>query len=260
MPGINVLKLREKKRKGEPIVCVTAYDVLSASLAEECGVDVLLVGDSMANTVYGHTTTLPLSLETTLRHTEAVVRAAPSSFIVADLPFGSYQVSTSDAVKSSVELMKAGAHAVKLEGVYEEATVAILKAGIPVMGHVGFTPQFVHALGGFRVQGRDGQAERVTADAQAVEALGVFAIVLELVPASLAEKLTALVDCPTIGIGAGPSCDGQIQVIHDILGLSSAEFKHSKRFVDGRNLLRQGLSDYVSEVRSRTFPTVDNSF
>jgi len=257
---VSVRRLATLKARREPIVCVTAYDVLSATLADAAGVDVILVGDSLGNVILGHPTTLPVSLEDMVRHTEAVARSASRAMVVADLPFGTYQISLERAMEAAVALMKAGAQAVKLEGDYPDRIAAMVQAGIPVMGHLGFTPQSVHALGGFRVQGRGEDADTVAAAASSIQQAGVFAMVLELIPTELAQRITAQCAVPTIGIGASAQCDGQIQVFHDILGLAETTFKHAKRFVDGRRVLSRGLKAYVKEVRDGSFPSEDQSF
>lgn len=246
--------------KGKRIVCVTAYDAPFAALADEAGVDVVLVGDSLGNTVLGYESTIPVTLEDILHHTRAVRRGLKRALLVADLPFGSYQASVEQAVNAAVMCIKAGAEAVKLEGAFIEAVAAITKAGIPVMAHVGFTPQSVNLFGGFRVQGRGSSAERIMEQAAALDNAEAFAIVLELVPAELAGKITRAVGCPTIGIGAGPECDGQIQVIHDVIGLTAEPLRHAKAFVSGRECVLKGLRDYASEVRAGSFPSSENSF
>mgnify|MGYP001818171408 CR=1 FL=1 len=248
------------KSSGEKIVCLTAYDFTSGAICDAAGADLILVGDSVGNVVLGYETTVPVSLEEIAHHTEATRRAVKNALLVADLPFGSYQVSPEQAVESSIYLMKAGAEAVKLEGAYTEAIAAINKAGIPVMGHVGFTPQSVNSFGGFKVQGRGNDAKRVREEACQIQEAGAFGIVLELVPAELAQKVTAELDVPTIGIGAGPHCDGQIQVFHDVVGLSEETFKHAKDYVGARGQFVDGLKQYAAEVRNSEFPTEDNSF
>ncbi|MEO7454155.1 MAG: 3-methyl-2-oxobutanoate hydroxymethyltransferase [Fimbriimonadales bacterium] len=249
-----------RSMKGERIVCVTAYDTPSAQIADEAGVDVILVGDSVGNTTLGYATTLPVTLEEMVHHTRAAAAGCERALLVADLPFGSYQSSSSHAVDSAVALVKAGAEAVKLEGAYTEAIQAIVRAGIPLMGHVGMTPQSVNAFGGFRVQGRGDKAEAVISAANAVEDAGAFSMVLEVIPAVVAKRVTGAVGVPTIGIGAGIECDGEIQVWHDVLGISAEVFKHAKPFMAGRSLMKQALADFANAVRNREFPTEDNSF
>ncbi len=252
--------LRAMKPKGEKIVSVTAYDFTSGAIADSCDVDFILVGDSLGNVVLGYDTTIPVTLEDIEHHTRAVRRAVKNALLIADLPFGSYQVSPEKAVESAIRLVKAGAEAVKLEGAYTDAISAITKAGIPVMGHVGLTPQSIHSFGGFRVQGRGSKAEVVEGMACATQEAGAFAIVLELIPAELGRHITEALEIPTIGIGAGPHCDGQIQVFHDIMGLSPELFKHSKDYVGARGLMSSGLDEYAKEVRAGKFPSEENSF
>jgi 3-methyl-2-oxobutanoate hydroxymethyltransferase len=247
------------KGSGDKVVCITAYDSTTARIADKAGADLILVGDSVANTLLGLETTLGVDLATMVHHTRAVASSVSHALLVADMPFGSYQSSVAQAVDSAIELVKAGAHAVKLEGEYAEAIEAICKAGIPVMGHVGMTPQSVHSFGGFRVQGKDNK-EIVLEAARSVDRAGVFSMVIELVPAGVAKEITEMVICPTIGIGAGPNCDGEIQVFHDIVGLSPNVFRHSKRYCDGASIFESAITSYVSETRSGNFPTEENSF
>jgi 3-methyl-2-oxobutanoate hydroxymethyltransferase len=252
--------LRRMKERGERIVCLTAYDAIFARIVDESGVDVILVGDSVANVVYGHETTLPIDLETIVRHVQAVRRGVKRALLVADLPFGSYQVSETQAVTSAIALMKAGADAVKLEGLHPQAIAHTLRAGIPVMGHLGFTPQSVHVFGGARVQGRAESAETLLHQAKEVEAAGAFATVLELMPAETASRITSALAIPTIGIGAGPDCDGEIQVIADILGLGEKVHRHSKAFTELRGAVGTAVADYASSVRERRFPGPEQTF
>jgi 3-methyl-2-oxobutanoate hydroxymethyltransferase len=247
------------KAKGERIVCLTAYDVVSGAIADAAGVDLVLVGDSLGNAVLGYENTLPVSLEQMAHHTAAVRRGVHKALLVADLPFGTFQSSVSSAVEAAVTLVKAGAEAVKLEGTYTDEIRAIIKAGIPVMGHVGMTPQSVNQFGGFRVQGKGAHGQHVLECAQQIEAAGVFALVLELIPATVACRITTQLKCPTIGIGAGPECDGEIQVFTDVVGLSEETFRHAKRYAEGRSLFTEAASRYAEEVRARTFPTEENS-
>lgn len=252
--------MRQKRLEGTPIVCVTAYDVLSGALCDQAGVDVVLVGDSVGNTVLGYSTTVPVTLEEMLHHVRAVRRGVEKALLIADLPFGTYEVSKEQALESSIALMKAGAEAVKLEGPYSDAIQHIVKAGIPVMGHVGMTPQSVHSFGGFRVQGRGDSGNQVLQDAQTVQDAGAFAVVLELIPGELAASITQSIEIPTIGIGAGSGCSGQIQVFHDIMGLSEKVHKHAKQYVNAREQMVKGLQTYGQEVRSGEFPTPENTF
>lgn len=251
--------IRAMKAAGEKIACITAYDSTSASIAEAAGADLILVGDSVANVMLGYPTTLFVDIEDMIRHTKAAASVPTKALLVADLPFGSYQSSVSQAVDSSVALMKAGAEAVKLEGVFLEEIEAIQKAGIPVMGHVGLTPQSVNAFGGHKVQGKANRDEVLQA-AKDLSDVGVFAIVLELVTADLAAEITRSIECPTIGIGSGVQCDGQVQVFHDVMGLSSHQYRHAKKYCDGLSVFEEAMSRYVAEVRSGAFPTSENSF
>ena len=252
-------KIRAMKQKGGKVTCVTAYDISSATLCDLAGVDVILVGDSVGNVVLGMETTLPVTMADMIHHTMAARKGIHRALLVADLPFGSYQASVERAVESAIALVKAGAEAVKLEGPYTEQISAIVRAGIPVMGHVGMTPQSVNNFGGFKVQGKGDDAEAVIAAARAVDEAGAFAMVLELVPAGLAAQITDRVSCPTIGIGAGPRCDGQVQVFHDMLGLSEERFRHVKAYAEGRKVFIEALQQYVQEVRDSKFPGNEHS-
>lgn len=259
--------LQEMKARGERWPMLTAYDVNTARIFDEAGVPVLLVGDSAGNTVLGYDTTVPVTTDELLILTRAVVRGAPHALVIADLPFGSYQVSVEQAVGTAVEFMKSGgAHAVKLEGGahYAERIRAIVDAGIPVMAHLGFTPQSEHALGGYRVQGRgeDG-AEKLLADARAVTEAGAFAVVLEMVPAHVAKRVTAEVPIPTVGIGAGPECDAQVLVWTDMAGLSDPARRTPrfvKRYAEMGAVLADAAGTYAREVREGTFPGPEHSF
>ena len=239
---------------GDAIVCVTAYDAVTGAIADEAGVDLILVGDSVGNVVLGYETTLPVTLDHMLHHVAAVRRGVHGTFLVADMPFGSYQSSAAQAVDSAVALMRVGAEAIKLEGAYVDQIEAIVAAGIPVMGHVGMTPQSVNAFGGFKVQGKGEAGADVQAAALAIQAAGAFSIVLELIPSPLAQSITSSLEIPTIGIGAGPFCDGQIQVFHDLVGLSPQVFRHAKRYTNAREAFASALSSYAAEVRGRAFP------
>lgn len=252
--------IRSMKAAGEKIVCLTAYDYTSALLVEASGADLALVGDSLGTVIHGRTTTTTVTLDEIAYHTQSVRGGLSRPLLVSDLPFGSYGGSVAQAVKSSVELVHAGAEAVKLEGVYTDEAKAIVKTGVPVMGHLGMTPQSVNNFGGHRIQGKGDEAKRIVEEAKALEDAGVFAIVLELVPGSTAQMVTKAVAVPTIGIGAGPHCDGQVQVLHDVLGLWPRQFKHSKRYSNGLSSFTRGLRRYTTEVRAGEFPTKDNSF
>lgn len=251
-------KIRAMKGQSR-IVCLTAYDVSFARIADQAGVDLILVGDSLGNVVMGYDTTVQVTLEAMIHHTRCVARGISRAMLVADMPFGSYGASVGQAVESAVALVRAGAQAVKLEGDFVDEVRAIQRVGIPVMGHVGFTPQSVHQFGGYRVQGRDATAEHVSTAAKRLEESGVFATVLELVPGDVATRITSEISNPSIGIGAGAGCDGQIQVLHDVLGLER-KFKHAKAYVDGRTLSEQAIAEYAREVRSGDFPTEENTF
>ena len=258
-------KLREMKKRGEKIAMITAYDFPTARMVDSAGVDVILVGDSLGMVVLGYDSTIPVTMEDMLHHTKAVVRGCERALVVADMPFMSYQVSSAEALRNAGRLLQeGGAQAVKLEGGEEVAeTVArIVQAGIPVMGHVGLTPQSVHQLGGFRVVGKSKKtAQRLLAGAAALEQAGVFSTVIEGVPAPLARIITERSKVPTIGIGAGVFCDGQVQVFHDIFGVYT-EFlpKHAKRYLNLSDILGDALSSYLKEVKKGEFPTEAESF
>lgn len=244
---------------GTPIVCLTAYDAVTGALADSAGVDLILVGDSVGNVVLGYETTVPVTLEEMVHHVRAVRRSVSNALLVADMPLGSYGSSVAQAVDSAVTLAKAGAEAVKLEGPFAEEIQAIQKVGIPVVGHIGMTPQSVNLFGGFKVQGRgEGEAAIVEA-ARVVANAGAFAVVLELIPAPLSEIITAEVPIPTIGIGAGVGCDGQIQVFHDMVGLTPHRFRHAKRYAETWSVLDGAIRGYAAEVRDRSFPTDDHA-
>lgn len=252
--------IRSMKKGGRRIVCVTAYDYSCALLAELAEVDLVLVGDSLGNVLLGYDSTLPVTMEDMVRHTQAVRKGLKTPLLVADMPFGSYQASVSDAVTNAARLMASGAEAVKLEGPYVDEVRACVKAGIPVMGHLGMTPQSVHSFGGHKVQGKGDSGALILEQAHELQDAGVFSLVLELVPAQLAGQLTSELEVPTVGIGAGVDCDGQIQVWHDVLGLGEKQFRHAKAFAQGREVLLDGLKEYVHAVRNRKFPTEENSF
>ena len=265
-PRGSVLRFLEMKRKGEKIVALTAHDFLFARLVEEAEVDLLLIGDSLGQVVLGYSSTIPVTLDEMIHHAKAVRRGAPESFLVLDMPFLSYQVSPQDALRNAGRVLKeTGVQAVKVEGgTAATCTTAetLIRAGIPVMGHLGLTPQSVHALGGYRVQGRDAAtAERLRHQAQALEDAGCFGLVLELVPAELAAEISQSLTIPTIGIGAGPGCDGQVLVLYDVLGLNGGfRPKFLKRFGDLEADVRKALGAYVEEVRSGVYPGPEHSF
>jgi 3-methyl-2-oxobutanoate hydroxymethyltransferase len=254
------------KRDGEKIVALTAYDVLFARLLDEAGVDLILVGDSLGQVVLGYESTVPVTMDEMIHHAKAVRRGAPGTFVVVDLPFMTYQVSPRQALRNAGRALKeAGVEAVKLEGGGPEAcksVAALVAAGIPVMGHLGLTPQSVHAIGGYRVQGRDpGEAQRLLDEATALQDAGCFALVLELIPAELAREVTGSLDIPTIGIGAGAGCDGQVLVTYDALGLTPGfQPRFLKRFAELGDQARTGITAYAREVRGGTYPGPDQSF
>jgi 3-methyl-2-oxobutanoate hydroxymethyltransferase len=261
---VTVQQVRDWKLKGQRFAMLTAYEYSIAKLLDEAGIPVLLVGDSMGSVVLGYDTTVPVTIDDIIRHTAAVVRGAKNALVVADMPFMTYQVSAEEALHNAARILQeTGAQAVKLEGgVTVAATVRrLVDAGIPVMGHIGLTPQSVHQIG-YRVQGKTVQvATQLLADAAALEEAGAFSIVLEGVPAALGRRITASVSIPTIGIGAGPDCDGQVQVIHDILGLFTDFIpKHAKRYAEVGALIQQAVRQYAGEVVAGAFPTAKESF
>lgn len=257
---VTVPEFRAAKGRADKLAVVTAYDFPSGKIADEAGADAILVGDSLGTVVQGRANTLAVTLGQMRYHTEMVARAVRRALVIADLPFGSYQASPRQAVRSAVKLLQAGASAVKLEGGERmaDAIAAISRADIPVMGHVGLTPQSIHRMGGFRVQ-RD--AGPILADAKAVEAAGAFAMVVEGVPSAVGAEVTSEVGVPTIGIGAGPMCDGQVLVWHDLLGLFDAfRPKFVKRFAEIGEATRAAVQTYCDEVRSGTFPGPEHGF
>ncbi|WP_296631919.1 3-methyl-2-oxobutanoate hydroxymethyltransferase [Rhodoluna sp.] len=261
---VRTTSLKEFKDAGEKFTCLTSYDHLTAGIFDEVGIDVLLVGDSAADNVLGYTTTLPITVAEMIPFGRAVASAAKRALVVIDMPFGSYEGGVSDAIQNAVELIKkTGAAAVKLEGGARVSAQikALTEAGIPVMGHLGFTPQSVNALGGFKIQGRGESAESLIADALAVEAAGAFAVVFEMVPADLATQISKQLTIPTIGIGAGNGTDGQILVWTDFAGLSSQKpRKFVKRFANIRENLATAAKEYKREVSTKEFPTAEHSF
>lgn len=265
MPRLPVTELRVMKQRGDRIPMLTAYDYPTARLVEQAGVPIILVGDSLGMVVLGYDSTVPVTMEEIIHHTKAVVRGTERAIVVADMPFMSYQVSPEDALRNAGRLMKeTGATAVKLEGGQEvaEAVRRITTAGIPVMGHLGLTPQSVNQLGGYRLQGKTpAAAVKLLHDAQALQAAGAFALVLETIPAKVAQCVTRQLDIPTIGIGAGPYCDGQVQVLHDFLGIFQ-DFvpRHAKQFARVGETIRDAVATYVSEVQGGSFPTSKESF
>jgi 3-methyl-2-oxobutanoate hydroxymethyltransferase len=256
--------LLARKQRGERFSMLTAYDFAFARIFDAAGIDVILVGDSLGNVVQGLDTTLPVTLDEALYHTRLVARGVRRALVVGDMPFGSYQVTPEDAVRSAIRFVKeGGAHAVKLEGGRGAAAAIgrIVAAEIPVLGHVGLTPQAVHRMGGYRVQGRSaGERQRVLDDARAVEAAGACAVVLEGMPADLAAEITGSLAIPTIGIGAGPACDGQVLVMHDLLGLSDWTPSFVKQYANLGALTSQAARTFAEEVASGKFPAEEHSY
>jgi 3-methyl-2-oxobutanoate hydroxymethyltransferase len=260
-----LLQRKSSAANSQKIVCLTAYDYPTARLADEAGVDVILVGDSLGMVVLGYESTLPVTLEEMIHHTRAVRRGTRHALVVADMPFGSYHTDNADSLRNAVRFVKeAGAEAVKVEGGERrlELIARLTEAEIPVMGHVGLTPQSVNALGGYRVQGKTADAaEQLLRDAHAVEAAGAFAVVLEAVPRELAEQITRELRIPTIGIGAGPDCDGQILVAHDLLGLTfSAAPKFARQYANVGEMISSAVRAYCEDVRGGSFPSDAESY
>lgn len=262
---VTIATVKEKKRKGEKLTMLTAYDYATAKLVDEAGIDMILVGDSLGMVMLGYDSTLPVSMEEMLLHTRSVTRGAKNALVVADMPFMTYQADPVEAMRNAARFLKeAGAQAVKLEGGrYMAATVSrLVECGIPVMGHLGLTPQSIHQLGGFKVQGKSIQAAKnLLADAHALEEAGAFAVVLECVPTPLAKLITERVNIPTIGIGAGEYCDGQVQVINDVLGMFP-DFvpRHAKQYVRFGDTIKEVVRSYIEETKRGEFPTAQQSF
>lgn len=259
-PRVTAASLRELKAAQRRVVMLTAYDYHSARLVEAAGVDVVLVGDSLGMTVLGYPSTLPVTMDDMVSATAAVSRACSRALVVADMPFMSYQADYAEGMRNAGRLLsEGGAHAVKIEGGHEEAvwlTRGLVEAGIPVMGHLGLTPQSINTLGGYRVQAREAAAAaKLLAEITALEQVGAFAVVLECVPAELATRASELVSIPTIGIGAGAGCDGEVQVYHDVLGLGTFTPRHAKRYAELGEQISAAVSAYAEEVRSGAFPT-----
>jgi 3-methyl-2-oxobutanoate hydroxymethyltransferase len=260
---VTVRDIAAAKARGEKWPMLTAYDALTAHIFDEAGIPVLLVGDSAAMVVYGHETTIPVTLDDLIPLTAAVVRGTSRAMVVADLPFGSYQASSRDALGAATRFLKeSGAHAIKLEGGRRIARQVedLVAAGVPVMAHLGLTPQSVHAFGGYRVQGRGEDGEQMLQDAKTLEAAGAFAVVLECVPTPLAARVTETLSIPTIGIGAGPDCDAQVLVWQDMAGLSPRTPKFVRQYADVGSVLRDAASAYAEDVRSGTFPGPAESY
>ena len=265
MERVTVRDIGELKVRGEKIPTITAYDYSTARLAEAAGIPLVLVGDSLGMVVLGYDSTIPVTMEDMLYHVKAVARGSRKAIIVADMPFMSYQIDTAQALSNAARLVQeGGAHAVKLEGGESVADTVhrLVECGIPVMGHIGLTPQSVHAVGGYRVRGRGRrEAVQLLKDAKALEDAGAFSVVLELVPAPLARLISQRLTMPTIGIGAGPDCDGQVQVLHDMLGLFTDFIpKHTKQYARLAESIQDALSKYAQEVKEGSFPTDKESF
>ncbi len=258
---IRTSTLSALKQKGQRFSCLTSYDALTAEIFDQAGIEVILVGDSASNTVLANDGTLPITLDEMLIFGRAVSRSVKDALVVLDMPFGSYEISALQAVENGIRAMKeSGAAAIKLEGARIEQIKALVDAGIPVMGHVGFTPQSVHALGGFKVQGRGESADDILRDCLAIQQAGAFAVVLEMVPADLAERITKELSIPTIGIGAGNKTDAQILVWTDFAGLGEKVPTFAKQYLNLRQDLSNAAVNYRSEVLSREFPTAEQSF
>jgi 3-methyl-2-oxobutanoate hydroxymethyltransferase len=260
---ITVRDLAAAKARGEKWPMLTAYDALTARIFDAAGIPVLLVGDSAAMVVYGHDTTIPVTVDELIPLTAAVVRGSSRALVVADMPFGSYQASVQTALETAIRFLKeTGAHAVKLEGGHRvlRSVEEMVAAGIPVMAHLGLTPQSVHAIGGYRVQGRGEDGDRLMRDAKSLQAAGAFAIVLECVPADLAAQVTATLTIPTIGIGAGPDCDAQVLVWQDMAGLTPNVAKFAKRYADAAGLLKNAAQAFADEVIGGVYPSPEYSY
>jgi 3-methyl-2-oxobutanoate hydroxymethyltransferase len=262
---MTVPEVRSMKERGEKIVCLTAYDYCFARILDQSGVDLLLVGDSLGSVVQGHDSTLPVTVDDIVYHTRAVIRGRKRALVVSDMPFMTFQLGVDDAKRNAGRLIQeGGAESVKLEGgVTQAATIdALVKMGVPVMGHVGLTPQSVHQFGGYRIQGRgEADARAILDDAMAVEQAGAFAVVLEGIPVQLAREITQRISIPTIGIGAGMHCDGQILVVHDMLGLFD-DFtpKFVKRYANLKETIGGAVRSYMEEVRTAAFPAEEHTF
>jgi 3-methyl-2-oxobutanoate hydroxymethyltransferase len=262
---VTIIEIKEMKHRKEKIPMLTAYDYVTAKIVDEAGVPLILVGDSLGNVILGYESTIPVTMEEMLHHTKAVVRGAKKALIIGDMPFMTYHISVSDALHNAARfIQEGGAQAVKLEGgeVVAEKVRRLVDCGIPVMGHIGLTPQSIHQLGGFKVRGKAvEEAKKLLNDARILEEAGAFAIVLECIPAPLSKLITQKLAIPTIGIGAGPDCDGQVLVISDMLGLYT-EFvpKHVKQYARLAEEIKAAVSNYISEVKSCSFPTKEQGY
>ena len=262
---ISINKIREMKQKGEKITMLTAYDYVTAKLVEEAGIPMILVGDSLGMVVLGYESTIPVTMEEMLHHTKAVVRGTSKALIVGDMPFMTYHLSTEQALQNAARfIQEAGTQAVKLEGgvTVADKVKRIVDCGIPVMGHIGLTPQSINQIGGYKIQGKTPEvAARMLDDAKALEQAGAFAVVLETVPTALATLITEKISIPTIGIGAGVGCDGQVQIINDIMGSYTGYIpKHAKQYAKLVDIMSNAISQYHEEVTIGQFPTDENSF
>ncbi|WBL37183.1 3-methyl-2-oxobutanoate hydroxymethyltransferase [Tepidiforma flava] len=266
MGRLSIHKLKEWKAQGRRFAMITAYDYPTARLVEQAGIPIILVGDSLGSVVLGYDSTIPVTMDDIVYHTRAVVRATEKAIVVADMPFMSYQADPNEAMRNAGRLLKeGGATAVKLEGGSQLAPLVrrMVEAGIPVMGHLGLTPQSVNQFGGHKVQGKTpAAAAKLIADARALEEAGAFAVVLETIPAPLARMVTERISIPTIGIGAGPHCDGQVQVLHDMLGIydDRRPLRHAKRYAVLGEAIREAVRAYIGEVEGGQFPTAEHSF
>jgi 3-methyl-2-oxobutanoate hydroxymethyltransferase len=266
IPKITIPYLLKKKQRGEKIVALTAYDFPTAKIVDEAGIDVILVGDSLGMVVLGYENTIPVTMEEMIHHTKAVARAAQRPLIVGDMPYFSFHLSVEETVRNASRFLKeAGAHAVKIEGATQKRLKLIkvlVEAEIPVMGHVGLTPQSIYHIGQFKVKGKDiTEAKKIIQDAKNLEKAGVFGIVLECIPMELAKEITLRINVPTIGIGAGPYCDGQILVFHDLVGYANGYLpKFVKRYADIHSILNKALKDYVEDVKEGKFPGDPHSY
>ncbi len=261
--AITVRDIRAFKERGERFIMLTAYDFPTGQILDEAGVPVMLVGDSLAQNVLGYETTLPVTMEEMLHHTKAVARGATNALIVGDMPFLSYQASTDEAIRNAGRFLKEGrAHAVKIEGAMFDLAAALVDRGIPVMGHIGLTPQSVHAMGGYRVQGRSEEdAQRLLNEAHALEKAGIFSLVLEGIPEAVAAEITESLSVPTIGIGAGPHCDGQVLVLTDLLGLGAGKYpKFAKPYANLRDEMTRAVHAFRDEVAAGVFPDEAHSY
>ncbi|MBB6004147.1 3-methyl-2-oxobutanoate hydroxymethyltransferase [Arcicella rosea] len=271
MPVNNEIKritthiLQEMKNRGEKISCLTAYDYSMARIVDAAGIDLILVGDSASNVMAGHETTLPITLDQMIYHATSVVKAVKRALVVVDIPFGSYQGNSTEALRSAIRIMKeSGGHAVKMEGGSEikESIIRVLSAGIPVMGHLGLTPQSIYKFGTYSVRAKeDVEANKLIEDAQMLDEIGAFGVVLEKIPSSLTKKVSESISIPTVGIGAGPDADGQILVIHDMLGINK-EFKPRflRRYADLDGIMNEAISQYIQDVKSLDFPNEKESY